>query len=182
MSKVHEVIWKQVSEARGFLLACENWSGWNKSQEFSALLQEPSVEAMPIEWCKYGLISKDKNMMDHTDSGIITNVVEITEAFEKCTHAVMKKKGQKPASHGSVSTNILHDVLSELRRKGWVKCRTGDPSMEACLKENIHTGLTSNTDRCANFIVEWLKAEELCDYDLANHRYLTENFPFERDI
>ena len=29
----------------------------------------------------------------------------------------------------------------------------------------------------ANAIVEWLKAERLCDLDIANHQYLVENYP-----
>ena len=45
------------------------------------------------------------------------------------------------------------------------------------MSTRIHTGVTSNTDRIAKHIGDWLIAEEMCDVDMANHVFCRKTTP-----
>ena len=53
-----------------------------------------------------------------------------------------------------------------------------------CSEERRSEILKTNCQHVARHISDWIKAEELCDYDIQNHHYLVNCFPMtaqERD-
>ena len=85
-------------------------------------------------------------------------------------------KRKKPISYGQSVGHILNDVCGLLHHKGYSTQRT-DKEVEEF--HYTHYGVSTNSYRIFNGIVEWLQLENQCDIDYYNHNYLAEHFPME---
>ena len=165
---------KQYNQSKGFLIAREELTDDTvKDCRVRHLLTLPEVEFLPVQWCKYGLICPE----DDQGSGIISNVTEIINAVKDSSDSLKKRKGKNPTSQGLTNCHLLNDILTQLKKKGWVSTRNEGTTIESYLTQDLHTGVATNAPRIADLFVEWLEAEELCDFDMANYHYLTESYP-----
>ena len=61
-------------------------------------------------------------------------------------------------------------------------CSKHDYTMETFLNHNLR--LESESPSCfadiAKTVADWLTGEDLCDIDIVNHNFLSENFPLEQ--
>ena len=60
-----------------------------KTTRAQLALSRPEVHYVPLEWCKYGLISNADNKV----SGIATNVDEVAQAITHASDALRKLRG-----------------------------------------------------------------------------------------
>ena len=65
----------------------------------------------------------------------------------------------------------------QLRRSVWTQDQQSETSMEAFMMASVHTGITTNSNRVASSIVDWLVPEELGEFDMEHHSFCTPNFP-----
>ena len=54
-------------------------------------------------------------------------------------------------------------------------------SIESYFHDMTHTGLTTNTDRIASDLVQWIKAEQMCDFYVRPHYSVSHVFPASID-
>ncbi len=71
------------------------------------------------------------------------------------------------ASHG-----ILRVVLTQLNQKGWSQGKQLSPTGESFLMEKTLPGIAPNTPRVSDAIVDLIRSEALCDFDVYNQSFL----------
>ena len=166
---------KQDSHNLGFMFVQESESDSLKSPSVQNLFSIPDTKFTPVEWCKHGLIVRE----DQLDSGIITNIPEIRHSLERWSDSLKKKRGQNHVTFQH--QDIFQDILTRLNSEGWVSRRNFGMSIESYFHNMTHTGLTTNTDRIAADLVQWLQAEQLCDLDMSSQDSMSRNYPVSID-
>ena len=83
----------------------------------------------------------------------------------------------------SVSTSdVFSGVLENLGEKGLMEKRTDIETMQVHFagehEKRYSNTLKTNCQHVARHISDWIKSEELCDFDVGNHNYLVECYPF----
>ena len=163
---------RQSNANLGFIIVRERGDPVKRSIFEQHVSQLSNCEFVPLEWCKFGLISRDEN---HT-SGIYTNIPEISHACRKQSESVLKRHKNIPLEELD-SQSLTHDLLRELKSRGWLACRNIGTTIESFMSHAEHCGSSTNIGRIADDLAEWVRAEELCTFDLANHEFLVESFP-----
>jgi len=161
---------------------CENGLGYiivkeGNSPEWDMLVGSPdfsdiNAEFLPLERCAYGLLSRE----DHSDSGIISNIPSVIAIFRQYSDSLKRRRGKSLTANGVDSVNILDGILKSLLASGWVKRRHDSASLLAYFTEHPKNS-TTNVDRIADSLVDWVKADEFSEWDLHTHMYMSNNFP-----
>ena len=157
----------------GFIIVREDDPVEWKSERMQLALNRTELQYLPLAWCKHGLVSDSSNHK----SGILTNVVEIATAILSASDAWRKRRGETVDLPGLAHHGLLRDVLNQLKQKGWTQSKQLNPTGESFLMEKNPPGKAPNTPRVSDAIVDWIQSEVLCDFDLYNHKFLSENFP-----
>ena len=163
----------------GFLMAWENSTpgctySWSSLEN---LLSLPLVSYLPLYVCKHGLIS---DIQYSDESGIVSNVPELVQSFREASESVVRRHGSTLTEPDLERQGLLSDVVNHLRKDGWIQNQAQETVSKALMTEVVHTGVPNNVGRVAHSIVDWLKSEDLCDIDYANHAFLTEHFPTDK--
>ena len=90
---IAELALKQHQRGNGFMIVMDEEDALVSmdTPQYQYLCQEDDVEFTPLEWCKYGLVSRPDG--DHL-SGIVCNVPEIKHVVEDCSKSLFKRKGR----------------------------------------------------------------------------------------
>ena len=108
---------------------------------------------------------------------MVTNVHELSTSLKHCSSYVEKK--QSINNMYSVSTcQVLSGVLEIPGERGLMEKRMDEDSVLAYYEgrsdQHYSDLLKTNCQRVARHISDWIKSEELCDFDLQSHHMLVE--------
>ena len=163
----------QYNQGRGFLVTKNRDHPFWSQGRVQMLLQLPDVEFTPLSVCNFGLLRSDNQ---NHESGILTNVKELTRKIQNESDVIRKQKGNKTIIYDN-SHSLFSEVLKKLERDGCLEWRGSYSTWRtySALPHNPRAEL--NASRIAQGIVDWIQSEVLAELDLSNHNHLIANYP-----
>ena len=163
----------QHNQGRGFLVTKNRDHPFWSQGRVQMLLQLPDVEFTPLSVCNFGLLRSDNQ---NHESGILTNVKELTRKIQNESDGIRKQKGNKTIVYDN-SHSLFSEVLKKLERDGCLEWRGSYSTWRtySALPHNPRAEL--NASRIAQGIVDWIQSEVLAELDLSNHNHLIANYP-----
>ena len=178
ISRVAELARLQDERHRGFLIISEPILG--REKESSDTLEE-MFSGLGYERLGVGMCSDSLVVHNELESQLVTNVHELTTSLKHCSSYEEKKRSTN-SMYSIGTSSVFSGVLEILGEKGLMQKRVDEDSTlanyEGRSEERYSEILKTNCQHVARHIRDWIKSEELCDFDLNNHHMLVDCYPF----
>ena len=170
---VCHLAWRQYNQGGAFLITkAEDHPIW--SQGHAKLLRNlPNVQFTPVSTSKFGLVSFSSQTQQ---SGILTNVGEITHRIRTESDAITKQKSSFQTTHDD-GKMLFSDVLKKLDQDGHVAWRGSFSTWRTYRGSSKQKRAELNTHRIAQGVTDWIQNEVLAELDISNHYHLETNYP-----